>query len=216
MKTRKFDDLLLRLYNAIYRQNRIEKWIKDCILPFPKKGNLRITKSYRSITQTTIAAKVYNTVLLNCIKPEIKKILRKDQNGSRRNRSTTSHLLAIRPIIERVHAKYLKATLLFVDFSKTFDSIHREKIEQILPAYVLKETVRAIMLLYKNTKAIVRSPDEDADFFDIVAGVFQRHTLTPHLFIICIDSILRTSIDLIKENGFTMEKVKKQTIPQKL
>ena len=24
---------------------------------------------------------------------------------------------------------------------------------------------------YKNTKAMVRSPDEDTDFFDIVAGV---------------------------------------------
>ena len=43
--------------------------------------------------------------------------------------------------------------VLFVDFSKAFDSIHRGKMEQILLAYSqLKETAAAIMTLYKNTK----------------------------------------------------------------
>ena len=38
--------------------------------------------------------------------------------------------------------------LLFVDFTKAFDSIHRGKMEQILLAYgILKETVAAIMIL---------------------------------------------------------------------
>ena len=39
-------------------------------------------------------------------------------------------------------------TIVFVDFSKAFDSIHREEMEQILLAYDLpKETVTAIMML---------------------------------------------------------------------
>ncbi len=42
-------------------------------------------------------------------------------------------------------AKNLQATLLFVDFTKAFDSIHRGKMEQILLAYGLpKETVAYI------------------------------------------------------------------------
>ena len=36
-KTRQFDDILLRQCNAVYSQNRIERWTKGCILPFPKK-----------------------------------------------------------------------------------------------------------------------------------------------------------------------------------
>ena len=75
--------------------------------------------------------------------------------------------------------------LLIVDFSKAFDSIHRGKMEQILLADGLpKETVAAIMMLYKNTKVKVRSPDGDMDYFDIVAGVLQGNTLVPYLFII--------------------------------
>ena len=35
------------------------------------------------------------------------------------------------------------------------------------------------MMLYKNTKAMVLSPDGDTDLFDIVAGVLPGDTLTP-------------------------------------
>ncbi len=96
--------------------------------------------------------------------------------------------------IEGVRAKNLQATLLFVDFTKAFDSIHRGKMEQILLAYGLpKETVAAIMILYRNTKVKVRSPDGDTEYFDIVAGVLQGDTLALYLFIICLDYMLRTS-----------------------
>ena len=79
--------------------------------------------------------------------------------------------------------------------------------ELILLAYGLpKETVAAIMMLYKNTKVKVRSPDGDTDYFDIVAGVLQRDTLAPYLFIIYLDYVLRTSIDIMKDNGFKLAK----------
>ena len=68
--------------------------------------------------------------------------------------------------------KNLQATILFVDFTKAFDSIHKGKMEQILLAYGLpKETVTAIVILHRNTRVKVRSPDGDTDYFDIVAGV---------------------------------------------
>ena len=76
-KIRKFDDILLRSCNAVYNQSTIDGWTKSWILPFPQKGDLGIAKSYRDITLTSIAAKIYNALLLNCIEPKIEKILRK-------------------------------------------------------------------------------------------------------------------------------------------
>ncbi len=70
----------------------------------------------------------------------------------------------------------------------------------------------AILMLYKNTKAMVCSSDGDIDFLDIVAGVLQGVTLAPYMFIICQDYILRTSIDLIKENGSTFKKTRSRYI----
>ena len=86
--------------------------------------------------------------------------------------------------------------------------------EQILLAYDLpKETVAAIMIIYKNTKVKVYSLDGDTDSFDIIAGVLQRDTLPPYLFIICLDFALRTSRDLMKENGFMLEKKRSRRYP---
>ena len=213
-KTRQFDDILLRHCNAVYNQHPIDRWMKGCILPFPKKGDLGLAKNYRGITLISIAAKIYNALLRNRIEPKIDNILRKNQNGFQRNRSMTSQILTIRRILEGVRAKNLQATLIFVDFTKAFDSIHRGKMEQILLAYgIPKETVAAITILYRNTKVKVWSPDGDTEYFDIVAGVLQGDTLAPYLFIICLDYVLRISIDKIKENGFELTKKRSRRYP---
>ena len=56
----------------------------------------------------------------------------------------------------------------------------------------------------------MHSPDGDTEYFDIVAGV-----LAPYLFIICLDYILRTSIDNIRENGFVLTKKRSRRYPTK-
>ena len=184
--------------------------MKGCILPFPKKGDLGLAKNYRGITLTSVAAKIYNALLRNRIEPKIDNILKKNQNGFRRNRSTTSQILTIRRILEGVRAKNLQATLIFVDFTKAFDSIDRGKMEQILLAYGMpKETVAAITILYRNTKLKVRSPDGDTE----VAEVLQGDTMAPYLFIICLDYILRTSIDKIRENGLELTRKRSRRYP---
>ena len=202
-KTREFDDIVLRHCNAVYNQNTIDRWTKRCILLFPIKGDLRLAKNYQGISLTSKAAKIYDALLCNRIEPKIKKILRKNQNDFRRNRSTTSQILPIRRILEGVRAKNLEATISFVDFSKAFDAIHRGKMEQILLAYGLSnETAAAKMMLYINTKVEVHFLDGNTNYFNIVAGVLQRDTLALYLFIIFQDYVLRRSIDLMKENGF--------------
>ena len=175
--------ILQRIYIYIYNQNTIDRWTKGCILPFPKKGALGIAKNYRGVALTSILAEIYNALLRNRREPKIEKILEKNQNDCRRNRSMTSQILTIRQILV-VRAKTLETTLLFVDFS-----IHKEKMEQILLAYEPppQETVAAIMMLYRNTNVKLRSPDGDTDFFDIEAAVLQGDTLALYLFIICLD-----------------------------
>ena len=58
------------------------------------------------------------------------------------------------------------------------------------------------MMQYKNTNLKVRSLDGDKDHFNTGASALQGDTLTPYLFIICWDYVVRTSIDLMKENFF--------------
>ena len=55
--------------------------------------------------------------------------------------------------------------------------------------------------------------DGDTNYFDIVAGVQQRDTLAPYLFTICLDYVLGTSIDKMKDNGFKLAKERSKRFP---
>ena len=57
------------------------------------------------------------------------------------------------------------------------------------------------------------SPSGDIDYFDIVAGALQGDSLAPYLFIICLDYVLRTSIDKMKDNGFKLTKKRSRSYP---
>ena len=54
-----------------------------------------------------------------------------------------------------------------------------------------------------------------SEYFDIVAGVLQGDTLAPYLFIICLDYVLRTSIDKIRENDVELTKKRSRMYPAK-
>ena len=69
------------------------------------------------------------------------------------------------------------------------------------------------MMLYKNEKVKVCSPDGDKDYFNIVAGMLQKDTLAPYIFIICLDYMLRTSIDIMKDDGFKLAKERSRRYP---
>ena len=62
------------------------------------------------------------------------------------------------------------------------------------------------MMLYKNTKVKVYSPDGDANYFDIKVGVLPWDTSAPYLFNTFLDYVLRSSIDKMKDNSFKLAK----------
>ena len=56
-------------------------------------------------------------------------------------------------IIERVRVKNIEKTILLVDISKAFESIHRGKIKELFREYGrLRETITTIMMLSKIRK----------------------------------------------------------------
>ena len=67
-------------------------------------------------------------------------------------------------------------------------------------------------MICKNTKAMFQPPDGDTGFFAIVAGILQGNTLRLFPFIICLQYVLRKSVDQIKENEFTLKKKKRQKV----
>ena len=55
-------------------------------------------------------------------------------------------------------------------------------------------------------QAMICTFDSNTNFFDMIAGDFLGDTLASYMFLIYLDNLIRMSIDLIKENGFTPQK----------
>ena len=210
-----FHQLLLDLCNfALTNKISPSIWLESQIIPIPKKGDLTLPTNYRGISLLPIAAKIYNKLILNRLRPKIEPILRKNQNGFRPGRSTLSQILTLRRIIEEIKHCNKTAALIFVDFSKAFDSVNREKMFEILALYgIPPEIINAIKVLYSNTKSTILTPDGETEPFDILAGILQGDTLAPFLFIIVIDYIMRVSVDRIKECGLLYQPRKSSRYP---
>ena len=144
----------------------------------PKKGNLSLVTNYRGISLMSIAAKIYNKMILNRVLPFVEPLLRKNQNGFRCGSSTLSQILCLCRIID--------LALVFVDFSKAFDSIDRNKMFEILKLYGIPDKIiAAIKVFYTNTVSTVLSPDGETSPFSRCCAYqliqFQVTVLNCHL-----------------------------------
>ena len=203
--------------NALLNGEKPDQWSVSNIIPIPKKGDLSDPQNYRGISLSSLVAKTLNKMVLNRIKPEVEKILRREQNGFRPSRNTTQHILALRRIIEGVKSRNMPAVLTFIDFKKAFDSVHRGKMFRILAAYGIPEQIISLIeLMYSKTMAKVISPDGETELFEILAGVLQGDTLAPYLFAIVIDYCMLRAINGDEERlGFTIERRRSRRIGPK-
>ena len=97
------NDKLLAICNELLRDGTApDKWKQSCICPIPKNGDLGLRSNYRDISLMSIAAKVYNKMILLRIRPEIEKILHKNQNGFRPGKSTIPQVLSLRRLMEGI------------------------------------------------------------------------------------------------------------------
>ena len=184
------------------------------IIPIPKKGDLSIGNNYRGISLTSLVANTYNRMIMNIIRPDLDCHLRKNQNDFRSGRTTTSQILAPGRLIEGVKYTNLEEILIFIDFKKAFDTKHRGKMLTILNSYGKPyELMMAIRIMYEDTTAKVVTPDGETGTFNILAGVLQGGTLSPYLFIIVIDYVMRTALKGREDKlGFQLRKRKSRRV----
>ena len=169
-----------------------DQWITSVIVPLPKKGDLSLMTTYRGISLMSIAAKVYNKILLNRIRNEVDPILRKNQAGFRPGRSCAQQIHILRRVLEGFRDNKLPLVVTVIDFEKAFESINRKVMFTVLRHYgIPKAVVNAISVLYKNSKSAVMVDGDLFDPFDVTTGVLQGDVLAPFLFVVLVDYLLK-------------------------
>ncbi|VDP49350.1 unnamed protein product [Schistosoma margrebowiei] len=169
-------------------------WKEGHFVKIPKKGDPSKCENYRGITLLSIPRKVFNRVLLNRMKDAVDAQLRDQQAGFRKDRSCTDQIATLRIIVEQSVEWNSSLYINFIDYEKAFDSVDRRTLWKLLRHYgVPEKIVNIIRNSYDGLQCKVVHGRQLTDAFQARTGVRQGCLLSPFLFLLLVDWIMKTS-----------------------
>ena len=110
-----------------------QAWKDTSIVTIYKKTDRTDCRNYRGISLLSIAGKVFARILLNRLSTHITpEVVPETQCGFRGNRSTVDMIFCLRQLQEKCIEQDRPLYMLFVDFSKAFDTVWRTWLWQLL------------------------------------------------------------------------------------
>ena len=113
------------------------------------------------------------------------------QVAFKKNHGTNDHIYTLRTLINKYVRHYkLKLYCCFVDFRKAFDSVWRDGLfYKLRKLGVGGNMYKVLRNMYNETESCVKLPGGLTQYYSTTAGIKQRESLSPVLFIIFIDDV---------------------------
>ena len=138
--------------------------------------------------------KVLNRILLERMKEAADPKLRDKHAGFRRNRSCADQIASLRIIVEQSLEWNSPLYINFIDYEKAFDSVDRETMCKLLRHYgVPKKIISLIRCTFQDMSCKIAHAGQLSESFEVKTGVRQGCLLSPFLFLLVIDWIMKTT-----------------------
>ena len=116
------------------------------------------------------------------------------QFGFRKGRGTRDQIANIRWIIKKAREFQKNIYFCFINYAKDFDCVDHNKLWKILKEMGISDHLTYLLRnLYADQEATVRTGHGTTDWFQIGKGVRQGCILSPYLFNLCAEHIMRNS-----------------------
>uniref|UniRef100_A0AC11D386 Uncharacterized protein n=1 Tax=Ovis aries TaxID=9940 RepID=A0AC11D386_SHEEP len=160
----------------------------------PKKGNAKECSNYCTIALISHASKLILKVLQARLQQYVNRELPDIQAGFRKGRGTRDQIANICWIIEKAREFQKNIYFCFIGYAKTFDCVDHNKLWKILKEMGIPDHLTCLLRnLYADQEATVRTGHGTTDWFQIGKGVCQGCILSPCLFSLYAEYIMRNA-----------------------
>ena len=168
------------------------QWKQSIYIPIFKKGNPKLCANYQTIALIPHASKVLLKIIQMRIEKEMEGIMPEEQAGFRKRRGTRDHIANLRWLMETSREYQQEVFLCFIDYSKAFDCVDHNTLWEVLRKMGVRPHLTHLMRnLYLGQEAAVRTEHGNTDWFKVEKGVRQGCILSPYLFNLYAEHVMR-------------------------
>ena len=169
-------------------------WKESNTVLLYKKGDPLDLKNYRPIALANTLYKLWTSMLTEVLSKyaETYDILSNSQEGFRQHRNTIRQIQNVQNILSDARLTNRNLFLLYIDFSSAFNTIDHDKLLQTMHDLGFPEdAIYVIQDLYNNATTKAKLTIGTTEPIQINRGTIQGDTLSPLLFTIFLEPLLR-------------------------
>ena len=130
------------------------------------------------------------------------KMVGEEQCGFRNGRGCTYQVFVIRELSVRFESKGKDMYVAYMDLEEVYDRIDRNAMWRVLEMYGINDNLlRAIKSFYNGSDACVRVCRKMSDWFSVKVGLRQGCVMSPWLFNIFMDGVMREVREKVGDVG---------------
>ena len=171
-----------------------DAWKQSETILLHKKNDETLLENYRPIALANTMYKLWTGLIQECLNTyaDHYNILSNSQEGFRKYRNTMRQLHTLVNVLSDAKLSEQNLFMLYIDFSSAFNTIDHDKLLQIM--YDLgfpTDAINVIEDLYTDATTQVKLPMGKTDAIHINRGTIQGDSLSPFLFLIFMEPLLR-------------------------
>ena len=165
---------------------------KSVFIPNPKKGNANERSNYCTITLISYASKVILKILQARLQQYMNHEFPDVEAGFRKGRGTRDQIANIHWIIKKATEFQKNIYFCFIDYAKAFDYVDHNKLGKILQEMGITWPASWEICMQAKKKQLELGMKQQ-NWFQIRKGVCQGHILSPCLFNLQAEYIMRNT-----------------------